>query len=86
MTFFEDYINFFLNFYLRLCGVIPSQSFGNHIRLQPPGLGLSLTSNEFITILYHYDNILFCHVPLCNSVPFCYMYRFETVWFNNVPF
>ncbi len=28
--------------FLRHCGVIPVQSFGSHIRIQPPGLGLKL--------------------------------------------
>jgi hypothetical protein len=38
--FFEEYINFKIFRYLRLCGIIPVKSFGSHICLQPPGFGL----------------------------------------------
>jgi hypothetical protein len=41
--FFEEYINFKILRYLRRCGVIPVQSFGSHIRPQPPGLGLKVS-------------------------------------------
>ncbi len=42
-TFFEEYINF-KNFHsLKHCGVTPVQSFGSHIRPQPPRLGLGLS-------------------------------------------
>jgi hypothetical protein len=39
--FFEEYINYKIVHYLSHCGLIPVQSFGSHIRLQPHGLGLS---------------------------------------------
>jgi hypothetical protein len=37
---FKKYINFKIFRNLRRCGVIPVQSFGSHIRPQPPRLGL----------------------------------------------
>jgi hypothetical protein len=40
-TFFEEYIYFKIFCCLRHCGVIPVQSFGSHIRPQPPGLWLN---------------------------------------------
>ncbi len=40
-TFYEEYINLEMFCYLRRCGDIAVQSFGSHIRPQPPGLGLS---------------------------------------------
>jgi hypothetical protein len=36
-TFFEKYINFKIFRYLRHCGAMPVQSFGNYIRPKPPG-------------------------------------------------
>jgi hypothetical protein len=39
-TFFEEYTNF-EGHYLSRCRDIPLQSFGNHIRPQPHGLGLT---------------------------------------------
>jgi hypothetical protein len=42
--FFEEYINFEMFRYLRRCGVIRVQSFGSHIRPQPPGLGLKFNN------------------------------------------
>ncbi len=40
-TFFEEYMNFETH-YLSHCRVIPLQSFGSHIHLQPHGLGLKI--------------------------------------------
>jgi hypothetical protein len=39
-TSFEQYINFKIFRYFGHCGVIPVQSFGRHLRPQPPGLRL----------------------------------------------
>jgi hypothetical protein len=44
-TFFEEYTNFEVH-YLSHCRVIPLQSFGSHIRPQPHGLGLIVTTAE----------------------------------------
>jgi hypothetical protein len=41
-TFFEEFITFQIFRYFRHCGFIPVQSFGSHIRPQPPRLGLNL--------------------------------------------
>jgi hypothetical protein len=38
---FEEYINFQNKILLNRCGVIPSQSFGSHVRPQLPRLGLN---------------------------------------------
>jgi hypothetical protein len=45
--FFEEYINFKNFHYLRHYGVLPVQSFKNHICPQPPGLGLKLNTLNF---------------------------------------
>ncbi len=39
--FFEEYINFNIFRYLKRCAAIPVLSFGSHIRLHLPGLGLN---------------------------------------------
>jgi hypothetical protein len=63
--FFEEYINFTNFSYLRHCGVVPVQSLGSHIRLQPSELGLTwmlyniayqipLKFSKHIFIYYHF--------------------------------
>ncbi len=42
--------------------------------------------NQSIMILHHYDNAMFCNLPFCDSVLFCYMHSFVTVPFSNVSY
>jgi hypothetical protein len=52
-TFFEEHTNF-EGYYLSRCRDIPLQSFGIHIRPQPHGLGLKMSSICIIQILMLY--------------------------------
>ncbi len=59
---FEEYINFKIFCFLWHCGVIPVQSFRSHIRPQPPGLGLNVFIENFVS-----GGSLFCHRIYCTS-------------------